>query len=177
MQRVIDTRHRLADDPWQVHPTGAPIPAAGDWLFDLADWRSGAVGAALATGRRGRNGLALAPDADLDTVAPVLADCALVAVHFPAATDGRGLSVAMVLRRRLGWHGPMRALGPLWRDQLFALRRLGFDSFELRETEDPEQALAAFATFSDAYQASVDGLAPLVLRKLALLDDSAERTP
>ena len=41
MQRVIDTRHRLADDPWQVHPTGAPIPDAGDWLFDLADWRSG----------------------------------------------------------------------------------------------------------------------------------------
>ena len=177
MQRVIDSRRLLADDAWLVHDYQEPIPAGGDVLFPLALWLDGSVAAARAAGRIGRDGLLLQPDDDLEVLAPVLAAAKLVAVHFPSATDGRGFSIAAVLRRRVGWKGPLRATGPLWRDQLYALRRVGFDSFELRASEDPQAALAAFDTFSDAYQESSDGLTPLVLRKLALLSRSAELTP
>ncbi len=135
------------------------------------------MAAAHATGRIGRDGLLLQPYDVLYALAPVLAGAHSVAVHFPSATDGRGFSIASVLRRRLGWSGPLRAVGPLWRDQLYALRRVGFDSFELRAGEDPQAALTAFDTFSDAYQESTDGITPLVLRKLALLSRSAELTP
>jgi uncharacterized protein (DUF934 family) len=177
MQRVIDSRRLLAGDTWLIHDAGEPIPAGGDLLFPLAAWFDGSLAAARAAGRIGRNGLLLQPDDDLDALAPALAGAVLVAVNFPSATDGRGFSIASVLRRRLGWSGPLRAVGPLWRDQLYALRRVGFDSFELRESEDPQAALAAFDTFSDAYQESTDGITPLVLRKLALLSRSAELTP
>jgi uncharacterized protein (DUF934 family) len=177
MQRIIDTRGLVAGDEWQHHAAGDPIPARGDWLFEPACWLDGRIAAAVAAGRTGANGLWLEPDTDLDSLAPALAGATLVAVHFPNATDGRGFSIASVLRRRLHWRGPLRAVGPLWRDQLYALRRLGFDSFELREAEDPAAALAAFSTFSNAYQASNDGLTPLVLRKLALLEQTAALTP
>lgn len=177
MPPVIDTRGLLADDPWTPLPEGAPLPPAGDWLVPLAAWLDGSVAAARTAGRTGRDGLWLGPDADLSAVAPLLPQAALVAVHFPSAFDGRGFSIAAVLRQRLCWQGPLRATGALWRDQLFALRRVGFDSVELRESEDPVQALAAFDTFSDAYQTSSDGLTPLVLRKLALLERQAEVAP
>lgn len=177
MQRVIDSRRLLADDAWLVHDASEPIPAGGDVLFALTAWLDGSVAAARAAGRVGQDGLLLQPDDELAALAPVLASARLVAVHFPSATDGRGFSIASVLRRRLGWDGPLRAIGPLWRDQLYALRRVGFDSFELRASEDPQAALAAFDTFSDAYQESTDGITPLVLRKLALLSRSAELTP
>jgi len=174
---VIDSRRLLADDSWLVHEAGQPLPAGGDMLFPLSAWLDGSVATARAAGRAGRDGLLLQPDDPLESLAPVLAAASLVAVNFPSATDGRGFSIASVLRRRLGWSGPLRAVGPLWRDQLYALRRVGFDSFELRASEDPQAALVAFETFSDAYQESSDGITPLVLRKLALLTRSAELTP
>ncbi len=177
MQRVIDSRRLLVDDTWQRHTGTDPIPSAGDLLFDATAWQDGSVAAARTAGRSGRDGLWLEPDSGLDAIAPALAAAHLVAVHFPSATDGRGFSIASVLRRRLGWQGPLRAAGPLWRDQLYALRRVGFDSFELRDTEDPQAAIAAFDTFSDAYQTASDGITPLVLRKLALLSRAAELTP
>ena len=167
MPTVIDTRGPLADDPWRRPPEGEPIPATGALLLSPAEWTDGRLAVARSAGRTAANGLWLAPDADLEQVAPILTQAALVAVHFPSATEGRGFSIAVVLRRRLGWRGLLRATGPLWRDQLFALRRVGFDQFELREGEDPAQALAAFTTFSDAYQTSVDGLAPRALSRFA----------
>ena len=102
MPRVIDTHGLLADDPWSRHPEGAPIPATGDLLLSPSAWIDGSVAAARAAGRRGRDGLWLEPDADLDAVAAILPPVALVAVHFPSAFDGRGFSIAAALRQRLG---------------------------------------------------------------------------
>jgi len=167
MSTLIDLRGLLADDPWQRQPEGEPIATRGALLLPPAAWQDGTLPAARAAGRRDPDGLWLEPDADLTLPAPILAQAALVAVHFPSATDGRGFSIAVTLRRRLGWRGPLRAVGPLWRDQLFALRRVGFDQFTLRAEEDPQQALAAFTTFSDAYQTSADGLVPRVFRRFS----------
>jgi uncharacterized protein (DUF934 family) len=43
-------------------------------------------------------------------------------------------------------------VGHITRDQLSFLERVGFDAFELREGEDPREALAAFDSFSASYQ-------------------------
>jgi uncharacterized protein (DUF934 family) len=50
------------------------------------------------------------------------------------------------------------------RDQLFFLKRVGFDAFALREDKDPHAALTGFADFSLSYQGSVDNDAPLFRR-------------
>lgn len=91
----------------------------------------------------------------------------LIAVRFPSFTDGRGYSIARLLRERLGFRGELRAVGDIARDQLHYLARCGFDSFELREGEDVATAKAALAAFSDAYQAAVDQPVPLFRRRVA----------
>ena len=86
-------------------------------------------------------------------------------VNFPQFTDGRGYSIARLLRERYGWRGELRAIGDVLRDQLFYLSRCGFDAFALRDDQDPHAALTAFDDFSEAYQASVERPQPLFRRR------------
>jgi uncharacterized protein (DUF934 family) len=106
---------------------------------------------------------------DLDALAPDLSRLALVAVDFPAFTDGRGYSVARLLRERYGYLGELRAVGDVLRDQVFYLLRCGFDSLALREDQDESGALAALTDFREVYQAAIDRPTPLYQRRAAAL--------
>ena len=75
-----------------------------------------------------------------------------VEVSLPKFGDGRGYSIARLLRTHYGYRGELRAVGHITRDLLFFLERCGFDAFELREGEDPHEALASFEDFSHSYQ-------------------------
>jgi uncharacterized protein (DUF934 family) len=88
----------------------------------------------------------------------------VIGVDFHKFTDGRGYTMAWRLRKQLGFRGELRAMGDILRDQLFFLKRVGFDAFALREDKDPHAALAGFKDFSLSYQASVDNDAPLFRR-------------
>ena len=88
-----------------------------------------------------------------------------VEVNFPKFGDGRGYSIAKLLRTRSGYRGELRAVGHITRDLLLFMESCGFDAFELREGEDPHEALASFEDFSDAYQASVARPVPLFRRR------------
>ena len=90
---------------------------------------------------------------------------ARVEVNFPKFGDGRGYSIARLLRERYGYRGELRAVGHITRDLLFYLESCGFDAFELRPGEDPHEALAGFEDFSEAYQASVARPQPLFRRR------------
>ena len=90
----------------------------------------------------------------------------VIAVNFPKFQDGRGFSIARLLRERFGYKGELRAVGHLTRDHLYYMEGCGFNAFELREGEDPREALAAFSDFSDAYQTSVKQPLPLFRRRL-----------
>ena len=76
-------------------------------------------------------------------------------MRFPKFTDGRGYSIARLLRR-LGWKGELRAVGDVLRDQLFYMTRCGFDAFALRDDQDAQVALTAFSDFSTPYQPAID---------------------
>jgi len=69
------------------------------------------------------------------------------------------------LRERYGYKGELRAVGHITRDHLCFMESCGFDAFELREGEDPHEALAAFDDFSESYQASVTRPRPLFRRR------------
>lgn len=73
-----------------------------------------------------------APTVDLDH--PTHQNEPVLAVHFEQFADGRGYSVARLLRRQ-GYQGILRATGDSGLDQLFYLRRCGFSEAELTEAE------------------------------------------
>lgn len=94
-----------------------------------------------------------------------LARLSLIAVHFPKFADGRGYSIAYLLRRRLGYRGELRAVGDVLRDQVFYLARSGFDAFRLKEGKDPAGALDALRDFTVTYQSAADRRAPIFRRR------------
>jgi uncharacterized protein (DUF934 family) len=100
-----------------------------------------------------------------DPAAVSLEGVSRVEVNFPKFGDGRGYSLATLLRTRYGYRGELRAVGHITRDLLFFMESCGFDAYELREGEDPHAALAAFEEFSDPYQASVARPVPLFRRR------------
>ncbi|MDI1360549.1 DUF934 domain-containing protein [Methylotenera sp.] len=77
-----------------------------------------------------------------------------IAIDFPNYKDGRGFSLAQILRTQLGWLGELRAVGDVLIDTIHYLARCGFDSFLVKEGHDPELALKSFETFTVHYQKS-----------------------
>jgi uncharacterized protein (DUF934 family) len=153
---------RAIDDSWAFAGTTADVPERRDVLVPLPLWS--AERHRLAE-RPGRVGVLLGPADDPAEIAGDLPRLALVAVDFPQFADGRGYSIARLLRERHGYSGELRAVGDVGRDQLFYLARVGFDAFALRDGEDVDGALTAFADFSEAYQASVERPQPLFRRR------------
>jgi uncharacterized protein (DUF934 family) len=109
-------------------------------------------------------GVILEPDQPPSMIQSSLERVALVAVNFPVFTDGRGFSYARELRE-LGFEGEIRAVGSFIRDQLFYLKRCGFNAFQLEGEADLDACLGSLGDFSDAYQASVDQPEPLFRRR------------
>jgi len=166
MAKLIKNR-RLATDTWSLLNAGATLadlPEAGDAIVPLPLWLAQRDALTL---RAGRVGVWLDGHDDPAALAADLGSLPLVAVNFPKFSDGRGFSTAALLRERYGFKGELRAIGDVLRDQLFFLRRCGFDAFALRDDQDAEAAAAAFDDFTEAYQASVDEPLPLFRRRLA----------
>ncbi len=109
--------------------------------------------------------LRLEPTDDPAAVADRLGRAARVEVNFPKFGDGRGYSIARLLRERYGYKGELRAVGEVARDLLFYMESCGFDAFLLRDGEDPAEALTGFEDFSESYQASVARPLPLFRRR------------
>ena len=172
-------RHRaVVDDSWQLLEVPADsadplLPASGDIVVALSVWLDKR---AVLLQRPGRVGVWLDGDDEPESVAGDLRNFGVVAVRFKHFTDGRGYSLARLLRERYAWRGELRAIGDIARDQLFYLSRAGFDAFALRGGEDPHAALAAFDEFSDSYQAAADRPLPLFRRRLAVAHDGMERS-
>ncbi|MEM6296549.1 MAG: DUF934 domain-containing protein [Myxococcota bacterium] len=148
-------------ETWTTLADEDVAPAEGDVLVPLARWL--AERDAL-TQREARVGVVLQPGDDALTLAGALEGLALVAVAFPKFTDGRGYSSARLLRDRLGYTGELRAIGDVLPDQVFYMRRVGFDAFDLAEGKSVETALAQLKTFSVTYQAGADDERPLFRR-------------
>ena len=109
--------------------------------------------------------LRIEPGDDLEWVAGRLAGVARVEVNFPKFGDGRGYTIARLLRERYGYQGELRAVGQVARDLLYFMESCGFDAYLLREGEDPQEAVTAFDDFSEAYQASATRPQPLFRRR------------
>ncbi len=156
---------RIVDDVWTEVDTVGGLDCTEDAaavLVPLSLWsseRDRLIALGMPVGVR------LEPHDDPASLVEDLGRLSLIAVHFPKFTDGRGYSIARLLRERYGYRGPLRAVGEVLRDQLFYLLRCGFDSFAMRHQEQVAGALSAYRDFSDAYQTAVDRKVPLFARR------------
>ena len=86
-------------------------------------------------------GVDLPNDADPSRLAPFFDQIGLIAVDFPAFSDGRGFSLAQRLRC-LGYQGGLRASGALIPDQFAYALVCGFEEVEIdadRAARQPEE--------------------------------------
>ena len=78
-----------------------------------------------------------------------------LAIQFLSFTDGRGYSLARILREENNYSGDLYAVGDVLRDQLRELERCGFNAFVLRSDQDARASISAFDDFDYEYQRSV----------------------
>ena len=162
-------KHGVATtDSWQIldlaageSPETVALPE-GDVIFPLAVWQARKDEIVS----RPTIGLLLQPADRVEDVAGELASFNLIAVNFPKFVDGRGYSTAALLRQRYGYTGELRAVGDVLHDQLFFMRRVGFDSYALKEGKSLDYAIAAgFKPFTEAYQGATDQAQPYFRRR------------
>lgn len=163
MTAILRGGEIVADD-WTVVEDGRTElgTAGGKVIVTLARWRGereALLEAHLAVG-------VLVPNtADIEAVYAEIADRPLLALQFPAFADGRALSQAVVLRKRLGFRRELRAVGDIIRDLVFWLGRCGFDSIVPRQDQNLESCRQALQELTVAYQASADGHTPIWVRR------------
>ena len=131
-------REEVGDGPVTPHSI---VPAS--YALAHADALSGDIG------------IWLPGDGEPDEIAPLLPKVRLIAIRFEAMNDGRGLSLAVLLRTRFGFTGELRAIGVVHEDVLHYMHRCGIDSYQLPDGHDPQVALTAMKSLSDFYQGSV----------------------
>ena len=167
MSRIIKNG-QVIDDTWLVlklaegeTPEAITLPDAPT-LLPLAVWLARKDGILA---RRQPVGIWLESSEGPEAIADDLSHFTVIGVNFPKFADGRGYSTARLLRERFAYTCEIRALGDVLQDQLFLLRRCGFDAFAVRQDKDIEAALAGLNAFSESYQSAVDQPQPLFRRR------------
>ncbi|TDO13828.1 MULTISPECIES: DUF934 domain-containing protein [Halomonas] len=148
-----------AEDKWALSRSEAHLPDTRPVIVPLSLWREHPHEPELAPW--------LASDSELtSSLAEELAEAPLIAIDFPTFTDGRGYTLARLLRERHGYRGEIRAIGDVLVDQIYYMSRCGFDALALREDQHLDDALRALGAFSVSYQPAVDVREPLFERRM-----------
>lgn len=150
MRNLIKRGEVVTDDYLLLREAAslAELPEGTPVIVPLALW----LDARAALIARGDAGVWLAPADDPAAIASDLKYLPVIAIDFPSFTDGRGYSTARLLRERFGYLGELRAVGDVARDQLFYLREVGFDAFDISDDRDLVEALFGLHDFGDGYQ-------------------------
>ena len=144
---------RLVDDVWAFVEDGHELSPGGCITVSLGRFLSEHE---QLIARNRSIGVRLQNTDDPNLLAPYLDRIHLVELQFPKYTDGRAFSQALMLRRRHGYKGEIRAIGQVLQDQLRLMVRSGFDAMVV-EADDAEKAFRDSANpFSEFYQTAAD---------------------
>jgi uncharacterized protein (DUF934 family) len=154
MPRLIKDA-QVVEDRWLPLEPGIQPPGA-QHILSLAQWET--------LDSKAGTAVQLEPGQPPAPLLDNMADIELVAINFPALTDGRGFSYARELRER-GYEGELRAVGNFVRDQMYYLKRCGFNAFQLSDDTQLEDALASLDEYDEHYQAASDEPRPLFRRR------------
>lgn len=143
----------------QISATQIP---AGKVLVPFTVWRASKDALANRLSQ-GEVGLLIATHEAIEDVIAEVKDInafALVAVYVERFADGRIFTIGNLLRTRYGFKNELRAVGDVLRDQLFFLKRSGFNSYLIRADRNAQEALGSLTDFSEPYQGAVDNTQP-----------------
>jgi len=154
--------NQIIEDSWVFLDDSAETLPSGNILLSLEQWQQFSD---QLSQHNGELGLWLEGNAEIDTVIDSLQQLSLIAIKFPKFVDGRGFSLARLLRERYNYNGELRAIGEFIRDQLYLLKRCGFNAFQLTEDQDLSEASKSLSDFSETYQVSADQQEPLFRRR------------
>jgi uncharacterized protein (DUF934 family) len=104
---------------------------------------------------------------DVNPLDSDLAGIKSIVLNFPKFTDGRAFTQAVMLRKRAGFTGEIRATGDVLVDQLQQMARSGFDVAELRADQDLAAGQRQLDRYTEFYQADVVQKAPHFANKEA----------
>lgn len=145
----------IAKDEWVlIEGVETSLPEEGAAIVSLEYWRE--YREALLK-RNAPLGIKLKSDQSPALIKDDLDRFQIVAIDFPAFTDGRGFSYARLLRERFGYQGEVRATGHFIRDQFHFLNRCGFDALEVKDESLLDGWKAANEEFDVWYQWTGDG--------------------
>jgi len=165
MPKIIKD-NQIIDDNWIVvgidEDKLAATNAQADIIVSFEFWETHKESL---INRAGRIGVELLGEHEPEHIEDELDKVDLIAIHFPKFADGRGYSLARLLRERHNYTGELRATGDVLRDQLFYMQRCGFNSFALREDRDINEAVQSLQDFSVTYQADVHETRPVYHRR------------
>lgn len=151
------------NNPWQIVTTEALADTAlnnGQWLIPAEAWLDNP------SAYEGINiGIWIATDFNPDLLTKNMAKLPVIAIVFGAFADGRGFSLARILREDCDYTGELQAAGGYMQDQLFFLQRCGFNAYCVNDDADIESMKESLGDFSDSYQASTDESRPLFRRR------------
>ena len=160
VDHLIFNGELAAENAWCVSYDADALPEQRPAFVPLALWQANQDDAELAP--------LLTSDTELNVeLGHQLSSASAIAVDFPAFTDGRGYTIARLLRERYGYSGEVRAVGDVLVDQLEYMRRCGFTAMALRDDQHPEDALRALSFISVRYQPDVEERQALFERRLA----------
>ena len=162
MPRKIIKNREVVEDTYVLVNEFSQLPESGDVLVDFGILETTMPSLIK---RDGKIGIKVPGDAEPEALADILGKVDLIAVEFPVFRDGRGYSLARILRDRMGYQGELRACGDVLRDQLFYMQRCGFNSFEPRDDRCIEDALNGLSDFTVTYQADAIEKRPIYQRR------------
>jgi uncharacterized protein (DUF934 family) len=125
MTRIWNETGFVSDDPWVIETEETKAGNNEKPILSLE--------AFIEKARAGETnlGVLIKPADNVKDLAPWLDSIALVAVSFPAFSDGRAFSHASILRERLGYKGELRAVGDVLIDPIPLMLRCGITSFSV----------------------------------------------
>ncbi len=145
---------QLTDNTWTFIPDGTDLPDKPiDITISLKRWLQEQ---GILKKYPGKLGIRLNPEDSVDSLPPTIKNAKLIEINFPTFTDGRGFSLAKILRTHFNYKGEIRAVGQFMLDQIYYLSRVGVNAFALENKENLADAVAMFNEFSESYQASVN---------------------
>ena len=152
MRKQIIKNRQIIEDDWTHLDENDALPESGNVTISYARWQEEKNNMLHF---KGELGIALNTDVAIDKLKDNLHNIALITINFTEFKDGRGFSLARLLRERYQFDGEIRATGNVLRDQIYYLHRCGFDAFELEPHRDINEAMLAFDDFSVNYQPAV----------------------
>ena len=154
--------NQVIDDNWIMVDDSSDSLPQGNILLSYEQWQTFAD---QLNDHKGKLGVWLDGHAEIEQLVEPLLELPLIAINFPKFADGRGFSSARLIKERYNYQGELRAIGGCIRDQLYLLKRCGFNAFQFLNETELADAAESLKDFSENYQVSADQESPLFRRR------------